>query len=478
MRARTVAVAVVALGLLAALAVVVRVRQTSPAGRAPPRSVVERPPPEVGESRIALVARLPLATVKGLVDRELPDPVLSHAGEELAAGWVADLEVRRRGGVSVGGDARGRLVLGVPLDLEVVAYPKAAGERRAKRGKDVRGPTLTAGLDLSLAVDYALDADWRADPQVEVTHGWAQEPRLALGPLKVGVRKPVDAQLTPKLAEAGAEIRAKLMAQDELRDEVERAWADLHRPSQTPDGAWMAMTPRTLSVGDPRVVGDALEIPIALGARVRLVVGERPPDLPVPPLPARVPPEGPPGLRIAASIELPWATVSDEVAAVLASTPFESDVGTVRATGAELYPSGERVALGVSLALDGSGPLGTVWFLGRPVLDAASTSVRLEDFDYTVQAGGSWMETANHETLRDTLRAQAAGALVFPYGDGLAERVAKAGARPPKPGMTLDLQHAEVTGIALTEASLRVDVVLQGDASLVVDPTKRPGGRR
>lgn len=445
----------------------------APVGEAPVREVLAEPPPPVGVSRIALTARIPLSELEDLVEEKVPPVVVDAKGEPAKGDWRYDLTVRREQDVVIRGDAQGRLVLQVPLVVDAKTYSGRKADRRERKGKEApQGIRLDAGVELTLTIDYGIDAQWNAQPRIELTHRWTGDPRLKLGPLSFKVRGPVDKKLGSKLAEAATAIEAKMMEQDTLRARLEQTWAELHQPRLTDKGdGWLVMAPKQLAMSAPKVVDGALEIPFAIQTTLRVVSGDKPEPTPLTPLPTRTDPTGADGVEVAAELRLEWEALEQRTAASLQGRTWESELGTLSVGRVQLYPSGDRIALGLDLLADNAGVQtpATVWFLGRPVLDRAAETVRIEDFDYAVQADGGWLETANHATLRTTLRDQVQPSLVFPYGDAAKTKLDDVGGQRGEKDFEMTIDAFDVERMNLAQDALVVQLSLTGAASLDID---------
>ncbi|MCB9670986.1 MAG: DUF4403 family protein [Alphaproteobacteria bacterium] len=150
------------------------------------------------------------------------------------------------------GDQAGHLVLDVPLEVWAKTYRGRTADRRARKGREAPdGVQLDAGIALAITVDYRIAEDWSLDPVVEVAHTWTSDPALSLGPLSFRVRKPVDKLLEPRLAEAAAGIRQRIVERDDLRARLETTWRELGNPRPGRNGGWIVIEPLQLAVSAP-----------------------------------------------------------------------------------------------------------------------------------------------------------------------------------------------------------------------------------
>jgi hypothetical protein len=441
-----------------------------PLAEGPPRGARVSAPPVAPPSVLVIPVVLPLADMQDSIQEQIPRDLVEVVGEEAKAGFVIDVSVRREHPLQVSA-ASGDLLLTVPLALDAKVYHGKTAERRQKKGKDApRGVTLDAALELTIRVDLTMGDDWHLVADTHVEHRWTSRPTLEIGPLHFDVTKKVDQALVPKLAEVEAKISERIASQEHLPTKVKEGWLQMAQAAPMPGGGWLVVRPERLFCSAPDVRDGALRLTVGAVATVTSTLGERPVPAPLPPLP---PPSRPPresGLEIAVEVALPWEMLSERATTNARAAGFTMQGGSITVSDVEVYPSGEHFAVGVSWAATSAvgDTSGLLWLLGRPQLDRDERLLRVVDFDYVLDGPGARL--ANLDAVREAVNEKLADSLVFDYGAPLDSKLLEARAAGPREleggTLHLDLQRAELTSLALSDAAVVLHARLSGSASV------------
>ena len=461
--------------------------ETEPA-QAPPRGAAVHTAPPPTASIIEVPLSMSLVDLQESVQGKLPQVFIEEKGREIHKGVLADWTISRAGPVSLMGMADDRLRLVVPLSIDARAYTARQVSRQERRGRALSPASLDAKLTLTVDLDVDITEDWALSPEAEVSYAWAEAPVLEMGPLKLDITKAVDEKLQPKLPEIAEKVEARLRERDKLPGRIAQVWEQLTTPHALPrpESAWLVVEPTALFVTTPVIEGAALRMRAGMQGTVTTLLGE-PPDRPALPLPRRspAPPPGPDGggLRLQVNAQVNWAELSAQASAALAgrSWPLEisgQSAGTFTLSGAELYPTGEQIAVG--LAYTAESPLwssdGTVWLTGRPALDVTEQRVRIEDFDYLIETWDLAVAGVNMDLVRDQIMEQLDQQLSFPFGEQIAEKLTLANSQlrsvdTPRGGhLTARLDAVEVRDLVLADEALVVLVELRGEARMRLPP--------
>jgi len=155
------------------------------------------------------------------------------------------------------------------------------------------------------------------------------------------------------------------------------------------------------------------------------------------------------------------------------------EAGAFSLTGAEVYPSGDSVAVG--LHYTATSPVweteGTIWVTGRPELDAAAKEIRIVDFDYALDSWELNAAGANNETIRGLIRDQLTELLVVPFDKPIAEKMTEANAQlgkvqTPKGTLQAKLDEVAVQELFFSEEALNLRVAFLGNAKMALAPEK------
>ena len=443
---------------------------------------------------------------------QLPLVLLEESGREIHKGVLADWTVSRQGEVFLQGRDDNQLRLVVPLQIEARAYTERQVSRQERRGvlkkdrdrgrggspdaddvsseaevEEVRGPTLRARLTLTADLRLDIGADWQLVPAATVDYAWDEPPVLEVGPLRLDITRLIDEKLREKLPDIAARIEERVRARDRIPGRIAELWGHLTtpRPLPRPADAWLVIEPETIAISDPRVEGAALRMTAGLRGRVYTILGT-PPQAEPPPLPRRTRrlEEGAgEGLRLQVNAELAWPVLSAQAAAVLngKSWPLAvsgQEAGTFTVTGAELYPSGDSVAVGLNYTAASTlwTTSGTLWLTGQPTLDVERQTVQIENFDYTVDAWELAAVGANLDTVRDLLLQQLDQDLSFPFGGQIDDKLVQANAQLRRVELarggelTALLHEVSVQDLLLTDTALVLQAELRGSAQLRLPP--------
>lgn len=461
----------------------------APKVEGPRRYALARPPTQPAVSTFALPIRVPYADLEDLVEKQVPEQILSEQGQDLDGGWSLDLLVQRPGDVWARGDGD-RLVIEVPLKVEAKVFRSRRAERRADRGKDgPEGVTVAFEAALELAMALAIDEAWALRSTTELGLRWVDPPTASIGGLQIPIRKPVEKAVMDQLAEVAAEVDARLAEQDAVRQGVTRAWTELAsvRQLSTDPPVWLVGTPEALYLGPLTIGDDALQITAGYRGRFATVLGDPGPRPPPPPLPPRQDPPADAGFDVTVPIALRWEALSEAVAREVTGSFWSSKQvpdGAIEAKAVTLYPSGEHVVVQVDWSAthpNGSAE-GTAWLSGVPVLDPTARAVRIDAFDYRLDTSSSAVWSAN-ALAESSLEAMIRERLVFPYGERLDAALAEVNAglaagRPDGRGGSLHgaIASIEPLAVTITDEALLVEIRTTGQAAFTAVPRPPPPG--
>ncbi|MEL6348298.1 MAG: DUF4403 family protein, partial [Myxococcota bacterium] len=399
----------------------------------PPRgALLEQAPEDDAQSVVSVPISLSLAELGEAIDKQLPPVLVQETGKPIKNNLLLDLTVRRRGALTMQPAGRKLRIL-VPLAFDA----RAVNARRAERGKAGKGTQATGAMMMKIDLALSITPKWQMRSEATVRYDWIDKPRVKVGPFNVNITKPVDAQLQKQLPEIAQQIEARVAEQDRLPEKIKQAWADLNtpRPLPVPD-TWLVIHPSTLFVSDIAVSAKTIDLRAGLLGTVRTQTGEPPASSP-PPLPDRQPaPVVQNGFNLNVDLALDWATLTAEATKAVQdrSWPLEiagTTAGTMSLTGAELYPTGEQVAVGLDYVA--TSPIwetdGRVWLTGTPVLDVDDQSIAIQSFDYVVDDWELSVTGLNAEVVREQLTAQLDGELVFPFQALISEKLTEANAQ-------------------------------------------------
>lgn len=457
-----------------------------PRATLPPASALETP-----TSFVEIPLVLPLDALAADISRTMP-ALLVEETEQLGRGATMEMAVRRAGDVALRARSDGRLGLKIPLLLDATVTAQPPAPERGPLAKAAQRlpapPALSADIDAGMLLDVALDieigADWAMHPEAAVSVGWTQQPVVRLGRLSFDVTERVEAELAKKLPEISAAIEQKVAEKDDIKEKITDAWRKLSAPQALPDApsSWIAITPEALFVTSPRASGTGLHLTAGLIGQLQTGLGAPPAAEAAPLPPNRPPPAEADGLNLQVSVQLPWEALSAQAteAARAQRWPIEiagAEAGELTVTRAQVYPSGAAIAVGLEYAATSAlwDTTGTLWLTGRPQLDAAARTVRIEDFDYTFASWGLDAAGVNSDRLRAAVTENLSEWLTLSYGPEadaalLAANQQLSAVQTEAGTLSASLTELAPAGLHLSDEALVIHAVIQGAASMHLKP--------
>ena len=240
----------------------------------------------------------------------------------------------------------------------------------------------------------------------------------------------------------------------------------------------LVFTPDALYADDIITSSEGVHLTVGASGDLTIVLGKAPPAARAK-LPPRQPVPGPPGVQLAADIEVGWPVLTNALRESVVGQKIREQVpglGDATVTITEVidcYPSKRSVAVGLRARAKAAGTTLDVelWLSGRPVLRA--DTLRIVDFEHVARSTSSWFD-AIHAVVADEFEERVAQELVLPLGSRRDELLTKLrrdlDARPPREGLALevDITSAELARIYPTDSALMVGAVVSGTLTVEV----------
>ncbi len=297
----------------------------------------------------------------------------------------------RRGPIRLSGSGP-VLRLTMPVSAEVSAKDV---------GRIIKSETATAAAEVRAIVRLDTSADWQPTAKIDIDYSWTQKPGIELLGRRITFAGKADPALAKIIARLESELPGHLRGLG-FRSRIEEAWSraftsiSLNRRNPA---AWMRVTPKRLGHGGYRVEGQDLVLLVGLEATTETFLGDRPPDPPPTPLPARVVLGESTGLRFRLPVVADYAQlepVLERELKQLAAAPVDVPVvgpTRVRFGTPTIYTTtGGKLAVGLPIRASTRGQLiftkGTVWFTGLPWNEPNSRRVKVRDLEIVGDAQG------------------------------------------------------------------------------------------
>jgi hypothetical protein len=210
--------------------------------------------------------------------------------------------------------------------------------------------------------------------------------------------------LESRLGALASAIDAKLRERTASKERARTVWQNLQEPTELTPNLWLTLNPTSVQIGPIGLEREHLiqtAVHMLLSPTVRLGPQPAPDHRLLPPL--ELIPHAGERFHLALPIFAEYPTINRLLAQQLVGNEIPSPVGDpVKILSARLYGSG--ASLIVELGLSG-GINGTVYAMGKPVLDTSTNILRFEEFNYTLETKNMLFKAANW-MLRDNILAQ------------------------------------------------------------------------
>jgi uncharacterized protein DUF4403 len=337
---------------------------------------------------------------------------------------------------------------------------------------------------------------------------WHVEPNLAaqvnLGDSNVavaGARINVPAQVKPlidkQVADQLAAAQARLRNDPTLEKNARAQWAKACRsmplqgtgPSSSLPALWLELRPTRAIAAQPRVDATAVTLTIGIEAETRITPLPTKPDCPFPATITIVPPT-PGGVSIGVPIDVPFTDINKIVEAQFAGRTFPEDgSGSVDVTvkRATVAASGDRLLISLLVnarekkSFFGFGGEANVHIWGKPVLDQAQQTLRLNNIELAVESEAAFglLGAAARAAMPHLQRALADKATIDlkPFATNAQKKIAAAISdfQKNEDGVRV---AAEITSLRLTDVafdSKTLRVIAEASGAINVYITALPG---
>jgi hypothetical protein len=263
-----------------------------------------------------------------------------------------------------------------------------------------------------------------------------------------------------------------------LRPQAQEIWTALQTPTEIAPRTWLVLEPAAVGLGAIRGSGQTVTSSIALVAQTRVVVGP-PPAVAAKPLPPlRVAVDSPSGLRVPIDVDLPYDEAGRLLSEQFAKRSYDTGGGKLTVDSIRLLP-GNAGKLTVEASINYRGGrlkryAGLVYLDGTPRFDPATSSIVIDDVDYTLDPHrhNLFLRAANavvHDTLRSTLRANARWSIASELTRVRGE-IDRGLNRPLAVGATLHGRVESLQPVSVTAGSQTISlrVVATGNASIAL----------
>jgi hypothetical protein len=308
-------------------------------------------------------------------------------------------------------------------DLRYRAHLKVSGQYMKNiLGLKIQNQTpIEFELELLFKTELGFEKDWSIRPRTVIEEiVWKSDPVMDLGIATLNFRKPVEKALNDHQDSLTLKLDGFVKETIDTRKIIEKIWSDLQQPirlKKDEPRIWLLAKAETLKARWTRGPERQITAQAELTAQIStLVEGD---DLTVASVPL---PEfsfqtyHQDSLVASVLCTLPFDVVNEYSRKKIVGMRIDSAGYSAQIRNLEVY--GTEDGLAVKLGLTGD-VRGDVYLQGRPVIDRASKSFRIEDFDFVVDSDDAVLASADwllHSSIKTMVERQLTYELQ-PYAD-------------------------------------------------------------
>ncbi|MFK7936552.1 MAG: DUF4403 family protein [Saprospiraceae bacterium] len=346
--------------------------------------------------------------------------------------------------------------------------------------KDLGFTTVGANgeIELSFATDFTIEKDWQITTTTKVeNYDWLKRPRLSFGGLKLPAKMIGDIIIQRSEAVLTKTIDDQIQQNVELRKYISEAWQQLQTPLEiAPEfSSWLVINPGSLKMSPLEGDGDYLTSNIIVEAQPEVLIGQQPVTSnslqnPLPDF--SYSDEVIDDFVLFLSTDIPYKEAKRIAHEELVGQVFEQGKYQVTIEDIDLYGQGEYLVVGAQLS--GSYD-GAVYLTGKPVYNKRKNSIDLEDLEFELSTKNFLARTAGW-LLKSNIKKRIRENLDFLLDTNLNEIKKQIQTQlddfaiAPNLNLQGKLKELNIQDVILTPTSIRVDVGLEGNLEVVLDP--------
>ena len=510
-----IAVAVLAISFVVSLKVMDFV---APRGTVRPPALVELPPlpPAPRSSSILAPVVIPISAIRDAADRSAARSFAGKADnpatqilQNADIGWTASRgPITATGGqdvLSLATALTGTLNVTGSLSAKATGAVGEAlggllgGDVGKKIGSvNIKNLNVSAEIKGSVTITSRprLAAAWRIEPNLAAQVNLA-DTSLSVAGAKVSVPAQVKPLIDKSVADQIAATQARIRNDPVLEQNARIQWAKACRSvplqgtgvSSSLPPLWLELRPTRAIAAQPHVDASAVTLTLGIEAETRITSVQTKPDCPFPATISIIPPT-PGRISIGVPIDMPFTELSRILEAQFAGRTFPEDGSgavDVSVKRASVAASGERLLISLLVnatekkSFLGVGGEADVHIWGRPVLDQAQQTLRLNNVELAVESEAAFglLGTAARAAMPHLQRALAERATVDlkPFASNAQKKIAAviADFQKSEDGVRVaaEISSLRLADIAFDSKTLRV--IAEADGTMNVYLTALPG---
>ena len=264
---------------------------------------------------------------------------------------------------------------------------------------------------ISLKTELGFEPDWGIRPKTTIENiGWQKDPELRIGMIVINIRGMVEKALTDNEEGLTDLLDGFIRQEVDTRKVIGNIWASIQKPIRIKKEVpriWLLVDADSLKARWTRSPEREIIVQAQIIGRVRTVLeGEKlkPEPKELPAFSFRAGTED--SLYANVLCVLPFNLTNKYLREQLVGTSFDSAGYKAKIKSIEVYGTDQGLAVKVGM---GGDTRGNLYFRGTPVIDRATKSFRVKDFDFDVDTENSLLSTADwllHTSLKNTIESQ------------------------------------------------------------------------
>lgn len=338
-------------------------------------------------------------------------------------------------------------------------------------------------MDISVETMLSLTDNWQVKTTTVGDYTWGKTtPALNIGPISIPLEDVVDWALKPQISKLSAQVDKEIQNRVNIKQYVQKAWTDVQQPILLDHdlNAWLTVSPQEVRITPLTASNGNVSMKIGLTSYIEVMSGAKP----TPTINNKLPnlitdPKLNDDFEIGLIGQITYEQATELLKQQVLNIPynFENNKYTVIIKDLALKSNGDKIL--VDMLIDGKAGRkklgGRIYMEGVPYYDAATSSVRVKDFDYNLKTknvllkSASWLAKVGfHNKLQEMLVFPLEGQLKDmqrSVQDNLAKSIRLSS------GLTLKGNIANIVpeGIYLDPNGIKAVVNAKGKLTAVVD---------
>jgi len=342
-------------------------------------------------SELSVPVYYPLADLEALANKKLNNKIIEA---NIAINQKDDslfLSIARFKPIKLDYDGDRGITYSLPVQITGTVKYKVAGLNVGNK------TPIEAKIIVTLFSDLYLDKNWNLAPQTQLRKiEWIQEPKLNVAGIKFNLKPPLEKALESNQDKIIEKLDRSAKDMIKIEKVVTKLWNDMHKPIRINRKVIPVWLKPELSEMNGRLLArskDTLMIEVGLKATLRNVFDSVAASGKVPPLPRfKRKEKNTPGLTAFMLATIPFDKVNQVLKQVTDTMKFSFPGHKVHIRDAEMYGSGDGLAIRIGLRGDLKAD---VFLRGNVGFDTLTQKLELQNFAFDIDSENSLIGAAD-----------------------------------------------------------------------------------